>query len=961
MKISKTAVVKVGLSVGLLTSIGILTACSNATSSNKLNYKVTPELGSDYVDFASKNAPMSSCWLPSQLLKWSASTDKNLAYNKSTVSLKKRISSDNLKASNDTQNKQTKIVALMAINSSTSGNLSRGNNTFGGNSISQRMPFDYWQYIDTMVYWGGSMGEGTVVPPSADVIDEAHLNGVPILGNVFIPDATQWSDSNNYEKPTGIDSAVGKLIDTMLARDSDGDYPFAKKLVEVAKTYGFDGWFFNAEGSKDLGGGKYGLTPTQAAEFKILIQQIHKLDPKLQIMWYDAMTDDGSYDNYWQGQLDSQNATYLTSDQNGNAANSMFIDFRWAKAKGNNLEKSADFSKKNNINPYSLFAGVELEQVDDHPVANLTGNWASLESGKNSTYTSIGLFRPDNTFTNASDFDQYQQLESQLWVNKAADPRQTFTAKDGEDTPGISHYVVEKSAIQGTDFQTNFSLGNGYNWFNKGQKISNLDWSNRSLAETLPTYRWSIDNQGSNQLTGSIDYANAYSGGNSIKFMANMDVGKSSTVNLFETGLKANKNTQFDVAVRSDAKVEISAVVTLSDGSVKTIKGNKEATDYWGIVKFDTKSLSGKTISKIALRFKSSKALSGNAINVGQLTFSDKENADTASLSNAKITSKAFEEEGTIAGIGLSWKVHNVRNVDHYEIYQEMNGKEEFLGASNIPSYFANALERTKKQTSSTFKVIPVNKEGDSGKTVNVSVTWPDNSLPKAAFTADDTVIPEGSQVKFINESNTPSVKFKWEIEGADQKTSTKKNPVITFSKAGNYSVKLTAINDKGKESSVTQKSFITVLSGKASFTNFALNRSVETDGETGAAESGSKAVDGKLDTKWCAVGTAKHHITIDLGAIQKINQVDIAHAEAGGESPSMNTKAYTIEVSTDNKTWKGVVNVTNNKASKTKDSFGQTDARYVRLTAIKPTQGSDSAVRWYEIQVFGLTHLTHE
>ena len=43
------------------------------------------------------------------------------------------------------------------------------------------------------------------------------------------------------------------------------------------------------------------------------------------------------------------------------------------------------------------------------------------------------------------------------------------------------------------------------------------------------------------------------------------------------------------------------------------------------------------------------------------------------------------------------------------------------------------------------------------------------------------------------------------------------------------------------------------------------------------------------------------------------------------------------------------------NKAEETQHAFKQCQARYVRITAKKPTQGSDSAVRLYEVQVQGL------
>lgn len=106
---------------------------------------------------------------------------------------------------------------------------------------------------------------------------------------------------------------------------------------------------------------------------------------------------------------------------------------------------------------------------------------------------------------------------------------------------------------------------------------------------------------------------------------------------------------------------------------------------------------------------------------------------------------------------------------------------------------------------------------------------------------------------------------------------------------------------------------------------------------------------------KWCAVGTPPHELTIDLGSVQQVGEVVIHHAQAGGEGADMNTKAYTISVSTDGKSYQDVVNVTRNAAGQTKDTFAPTQARYVKLRINKPTQGSDTAARIYEVQVFGL------
>lgn len=69
-----------------------------------------------------------------------------------------------------------------------------------------------------------------------------------------------------------------------------------------------------------------------------------------------------------------------------------------------------------------------------------------------------------------------------------------------------------------------------------------MDWNDRSLAGILPSYRWIFDNEGKNKISPSFDFANAYNGGNSLKFMAeHLDAGKSSNITLFATDLKIDK------------------------------------------------------------------------------------------------------------------------------------------------------------------------------------------------------------------------------------------------------------------------------------------------------------------------------------------------------------------------------------------------------------------------------------
>ena len=68
-----------------------------------------------------------------------------------------------------------------------------------------------------------------------------------------------------------------------------------------------------------------------------------------------------------------------------------------------------------------------------------------------------------------------------------------------------------------------------------------------------------------------------------------------------------------------------------------------------------------------------------------------------------------------------------------------------------------------------------------------------------------------------------------------------------------------------------------------------------------------------------------------------------------------MNTKAYKISVSADGTDYQEVVSVTKNTAGTTLDTFTPVSARYVKISVIKPTQGSDTAARIYEVEVYGI------
>lgn len=938
---------KVGAGVLLTMAAVTLAGCNTADSAkSEILYTQTEE---SKLDRPMDNQPESSYWFPEELLSWSFSDDEDAKYNVSTVPLAKRVDKEKLSLSNDTQTPEMNVVALSIMNSSTSGNVPRGMNTFDANVFSN------WQYIDQLVYWGGSSGEGIIVPPSADVVDAAHKNGVPVLGTIFFPQTAHG----------------GKLewLDTFLEKDENGEFPLVDKLIEVSEAYGFDGWFINQETdttvtsfdeakenkseTKDAeDGAAEGLNKKHADLMQEFIAQFKEKKKNLEIMWYDSMTSDGKMD--WQNGLTDKNKAYLVDAQMKPLSDSMFLNFWWNTeelADKELLKASQEKAKELELNPYNLYAGIDVQEN-----GYLTPiDWNLFTDKEGTPYTSLGLYVPSWTHSSASNPDDFQSREELFWVNAKGDPTKS-TAPEGTQWPGISTYAVEQTAITELPFVTNFNVGNGYNYFINGEKVSNMDWNNRSMQDIMPTYRWIFTHEKENALDVTMDYADAFYGGNSLLFRGKMQKDAKSTVKLYQLESSFEKNTVFTTTAKSSDETELSLVLGYDDGSEETFKADKKIGKEWTTATYDVKKAADKVVTSISYEITSAKENDVYELRLGQLAITNGKESNV-SVSEVKVEDAVFdEEESNYAGVRLTWDGKESK-ASHYEIYRvNDDDSRSFLGATPATNHYINGLERTDETNKTKFEVVPVDITGKKGKASKVvTMEWPNNQVPKASFTASKTLAAPGEKITFTNTSSSNTEKVSWEFEGGDVTTSTDDSPTVVYEKEGVYKVKMTAENKSGK-TPIEMEGLITI-SGEVPKELALLSQGASTEASsfTNESEAPAFAVDGKLDTKWCATGTTPHEITVDLGSVKTVSEVQLAHAEAGGESPDMNTKAYTIEVSEDGKEFTKVSRTINNTAANSVNTFAAQKARYVKLVVDKPTQGSDSAVRIYELGVYGV------
>lgn len=880
------------------------------------------------------NLPEVPYWFPAELLEWDPAQDPDAIYNVSSIPLAQRVDKASLSTVNDTQCKDMNVVAISIMNASTSGNAPHGLNTPNVNV------FSYWQYIDKLVYWGGSSGEGLIVAPSADVIDAAHRNGVPVLGTVFFPQAAHG----------------GKIqwLNDFLQKDDSGSFPIIDKLIEAAQYFGFDGWFINqeTEGSDSDPDGL--LTAEHAALMQEFIKAFKaKAGDSLELMYYDSMTEQGEMD--WQNALTDKNKYFLVDEDGNPVADSMFLNFWWntnTYAPDELLKASAEKAAETGVDRYDLYAGIDV-QANGYktPV-----RWSLFAPEGEAPYTSLGLYCPSWTFFSADDFfTDYQERENRLWVNAEGDPF-AATETTGTDWMGISTYAVEQTVINQLPFVTNFSMGHGYSFSIDGVRVSSMDWNDRSMQDILPTYRYHVEQGEGNTLEGMMDYSDAYYGGTCLKLVGKMASGVKSTATLYSAQLPIPEGTSFTMQAKANEPVALNLVLTLSDGSTQVINGDQKVGTEWTKVTFDVSGVAGQTVTSIGIELSADSDVFVMKFLLGQIAVTDGIESGSMSAADLKVDRTNFDDDDCIyTGVCLTWTGSG--DVDHYEIYRvNQDSSVSFLAATPATAYYINALERNDDTNKTNFQVVPVSVTGARGTASNIAtMDWPNNSLPKADFKASATLAAPGQEITFTSLCSANTETLSWEFPGASVETSTDASPVVSYAAEGTYTVKVTAKNASGE--AVAEKVDLITVTSKVTgeLTLLSQGKDTEASAYVNENEAPPFAVDGDVTKKWCATGTPPHEITIDLGDIKTISEVRISHAEAGGESADMNTKAYTIQVSEDGENFTTVVIVTKNFDGVTSDTFQAIQARYVKLVVEKPTQGSDTAARIYEIEVYGL------
>jgi PKD repeat protein len=240
-----------------------------------------------------------------------------------------------------------------------------------------------------------------------------------------------------------------------------------------------------------------------------------------------------------------------------------------------------------------------------------------------------------------------------------------------------------------------------------------------------------------------------------------------------------------------------------------------------------------------------------------QVTFSDQSSSNTAewfwtfiggspSSSTAQNPVVSYQNPGTYS---VKLKVTNSEGADSIT-------KTNFIQVNGVPTanftFAVNGRTATFTNTSTnatsyswnfgdgnmSTAANPVHTYANDG-TYNVTLTASSNcgsanvikavviiGPPTANFTANPVTGCVGLQVTFTNTSSISATAWEWTFQGGTPATSTIKNPVVTYSTAGVFSVKLKATNSGGADS-ISKIDFIKVGPPTSNFTYSANGRTI--------------------------------------------------------------------------------------------------------------------------------------
>lgn len=577
--------------------------------------------------------------------------------------------------------------------------------------------FNYWQYTDFYAPWHGMATEG--VPerlydptldwrekwfefgmlniPNPGYTNAAHRNGVRSLACIFFSENDRGTQT--YTE--------------LLTQDANGDYPVARKLAQLARWYGFDGYFFNQE--------EPSVAVADIPRYKAFLKVLR--DSGMYVQFYDAV-DNTTGGRSYQNAFNSANAPWVRDPRLGDVTDSMFLNYWWSRSL---LTSSRDYARSIGLDPRkAVFAGVEAGGYQFNQPYNLQDNLDGAGVPMNSIATLGADFVHSDLAGKEDDANQWKAYdrERRWWTGSSVGG-----ADDAPNWKGISAYITERSAIGGTVFDTTFNTGHGLEYAENGVVSNPSEWSNITIQDNPVTWQWAVSAAGGATPLG-VDYdygsrytkpdrfsyqqVGAFSGGSSLVLTGNLAA--DNYLKLYRTDLAVTDASRLAVTYRkvsaSDAS-QLRAAITFADAPTTVVRvpiAGSGSQGGWTTASLDLSGYAGKRIVTLGLSVAAAPAaVAGYQLNVGRITLTD-------GASHTPATPTGFRIRAALTGtdeLELGWDLADFDSVARYAVYD--NGR--YLGGSYDDALYFKRFT----STSGTLQLRAIGHDGSVSAPATIS------------------------------------------------------------------------------------------------------------------------------------------------------------------------------------------------------------------------------------------------
>jgi len=276
-------------------------------------------------------------------------------------------------------------------------------------------------------------------------------------------------------------------------------------------------------------------------------------------------------------------------------------------------------------------------------------------------------------------------------------------------------------------FVTNFNTGQGYRTAIDGTVLSESPWHNRSQMDVLPTWRYMARSSGT-ALYPELDWEVPYYGGSSLKVSGELSPSNTTMLYLYKTDALLQGDDSFVVTWnRGGAGLPSGMEVALSTSTdpmsftyFSVPDGPEQGWNTWEI---PLSSLSGDTLSVIALRFQSTTVIDDYQIRIGRLGIIRGEQYEPAAPGGLMVEqfNQIDDNNGTIR---LRWN-HSPGPIYTYNVYR-LNPDESrtFLWATPNNACFVPAVTRPEGEETTTILLEAVSTEFGFSPTADTQISW---------------------------------------------------------------------------------------------------------------------------------------------------------------------------------------------------------------------------------------------